>query len=98
MEIYDLLSNEWSQWLELPDNREWYGAAIMERKLYIIGGYNNGNYLNTCSCLDLDTLKWCDISPLKSSRWKVGVAVLKGHLYAVGGWNNAALNSVERFE
>jgi len=97
MEIYNPLSNKWRQWLEIPGERQDYGAGVMDKKLFILGGYSD-SYLNDCMYLDLETKVWTSVSRMKIPRNDLGVAVVKGQLYAVGGRNDAKFNSVERFE
>ena len=75
-------------------------VAVLDGKLYAVGGFGNGDYLNSVERYDPATNAWEAVAPMASARGDHGVAVLDGKLYAVGGFNAyyGHLSSVERYE
>lgn len=62
-------------------------TAVLERKIYICGGFNGQECLQTCEVFDADKNEWNHIAPMRSRRSGVGVAALGDHIYAIGGFN-----------
>ncbi|GAB3825656.1 Kelch repeat-containing protein [Dactylosporangium cerinum] len=80
-------------WETLPDvpttvGIEGAGAALLDGKLYIIGGYTAGSqrqYLNTVSILDTATNTWSPGPPLQFGTSQMAVVVAAGRLHIFGG-------------
>ena len=74
------------------------GVAVLDGKLYAVGGYNNG-VLSSVERYDPALDVWEVVAPMAEARYKLAVAVLDGKLYAVGGYNDHGfLTSVERYD
>lgn len=75
-----------------------FGVAILNSQIYVVGGRNGLQTLNTIDCYDPVTNTWISIPPMCSYRHGVSVATLSGPLYAVGGHDGwSYLSSVERY-
>ena len=75
-------------------------AAVVENKIYVIGGYHGNTFMPTCEALDLDKNEWNFKASLSSPRYQAGVAVLNRKIYVCGGWsgNGLATASVECYD
>lgn len=62
------------------------GVAVLDNRIYAVGGHNGQSYLNSVERFDPARNTWqADVASTQSCRTSVGVAVLDGLLYAVGG-------------
>lgn len=99
MEVFDARKDCWvvvgnSQ---LTFKRLQFGVAILDSHVYVVGGRNGLQTLNTVNCFNPVTNSWLSIPPMCSYRHGVSVATLCGPLYAVGGHDGwSYLSSVER--
>lgn len=75
------------------------GVAVLDGKLYAVGGRDGASCLRTVECYDPHTNKWTSVAPLTRRRGSVGVAVANGYLYAIGGQDAPANNpAASRFD
>ena len=83
---------------QLVFKRLQFGVAVVGSHVYVVGGRNGLQTLNTVDCFDPVTNSWLSIPPMCSYRHGVSVATLCGPLYAVGGHDGwSYLSSVERY-
>ena len=82
------------------------GVAVLDGKLYALGGLSDDGSLTSVERYDPGTDAWEAVAPLTLARFGAGMAALEGKLYAVGGRiddeedDEAEVdsNSVERFD
>lgn len=75
------------------------GVAVLNGKLYAVGGRDGASCLRSVECYDPHTNKWTVCSPMARRRGGVGVAVANGYLYAMGGQDAPANNpAASRFD
>ncbi|XP_046669511.1 kelch-like protein 5 [Homalodisca vitripennis] len=99
IEQYDLRANKWTHAANMPGRRLQFGVAVVEGKLYVVGGRDGLKTLNTVECFDIKTKTWSNMPPMSTHRHGLGVGVLEGPLYAVGGHDGwSYLNTVERWD
>ncbi|XP_054088023.1 influenza virus NS1A-binding protein homolog A-like [Zeugodacus cucurbitae] len=72
------------------------GAAVLDGKLYVIGGFNRA-HLRSVERYDPKKNSWTQCAEMNEARGWPGVAVHNGHIYAIGGWFNGAMRTVERY-
>ena len=73
--------------------------AVMQNKLYAIGGYNGQKRLNTVEVFDAQTGRWSKVASMNCKRSDVGAVAVGGHLFVCGGFNGGSiLDSVEKFD
>lgn len=82
------------------ERREDAMAAVVDNKIYVIGGYHGNTFMPTCEALDLDDNAWNFMASLSAPRYQAGVAVLNRKIYVCGGWsgNGLATSSVECYD
>ena len=67
-------------------------------KVYICGGFNGTECLNSTETYDTESNQWTLVSPMNNSRSGLGVIAYKGDVYALGGFNGIArMCSAERY-
>ena len=81
-----------------------HAAAVLDGKLYAVGGFNDGDDdLSSVERYDPALDVWEAVASMAAARSRHAVAVLDGKLYAVGGCNDdgvtlVTLSSVERYD
>uniref|UniRef100_A0A4W3JX28 Influenza virus NS1A binding protein b n=1 Tax=Callorhinchus milii TaxID=7868 RepID=A0A4W3JX28_CALMI len=103
-ETYNPNTDDWTPVPELRTNRCNAGrhqAAVCELDgyLYVVGGAESWNCLNTVERYNPDNNTWTLVSPMNMARRGAGVAVYDGKIFAVGGFDGThALSCVESFD
>jgi N-acetylneuraminic acid mutarotase len=86
---YDPATDKWSTRSPLPRSLDHMGTAVLNGKIYLVGGFVGGavhrDGQTTAFEYDpaLDT--WRILAPMKAGRGSVGVVALDGKIYAIGG-------------
>jgi len=66
--------------------------------VFIAGGFNGQECLNTAECFDPKTRQWTMIAPMRNRRSGIGVVAHDGLVYAVGGFNGITrMNNGEKY-
>lgn len=98
VEVYDPTLKRWRMTEAMTMMRSRVGVAVLEGKLYAIGGYNGKERLNTVEVYDSKLKRWNKVKPMSYQRSAVGAAPLEGYLYVCGGYDGtSSLNAVERY-
>ncbi|CAJ0963748.1 unnamed protein product [Ranitomeya imitator] len=99
IEKYDLRTNLWTPVATMNGRRLQFGVAVLDDKLYVVGGRDGLKTLNSVECYNPKTKTWSVMPPMSTHRHGLGVAVLEGPMYAVGGHDGwSYLNTVERWD
>ncbi|GFO21308.1 kelch-like protein 10 [Plakobranchus ocellatus] len=78
--------------------RSWCKASPQQGKVFICGGFNGQECLNTAEYFDPVTSQWTLITSMNNRRSGVGVIAYNGCLYALGGFNGVTrMNTGERY-
>ena len=76
-----------------------HGVAAMRGRMYVFGGYDAREFLNSVEVYDQISNQWSILNPMSTRRSRVGVAVSEGKIYAVGGYDGCSnLNTMEVFD
>lgn len=67
------------------------GAAALNDKLYVCGGYNGINSLNTVECYLPEKDEWYIITSMQKHRSAGGLIAYKDHIYALGGHDGLSI-------
>jgi hypothetical protein len=84
-------SGQWTDLPSLPEPRSSFDAAVMDNKIYVVGGWTmhggQTTWLNTAHVLDLsqEPLKWQTLPAPPFERRALSVAAYDGKVYAIGG-------------
>ncbi|XP_033745875.1 kelch-like protein 3 [Pecten maximus] len=103
VERYNSVKNQWTHYTNLPQPRFHHGTAIINKKMYLVGGSDPSKSKkisvpsNEAFMYDLETDEWRQIASMATPRMHHVVCSLYGMLYAIGGQdaNSRVLNSVE---
>uniref|UniRef100_A0A672JXH6 Kelch-like protein 4 n=1 Tax=Sinocyclocheilus grahami TaxID=75366 RepID=A0A672JXH6_SINGR len=99
IEKYDLRTNRWIQVGSMNGRRLQFGVAVIDNKLYVVGGRDGLKTSNMVECYNPITKVWSTMPPMSTHRHGLGIAVLEGPMYAVGGHDGwSYLNTVERWD
>ena len=74
----------WTTKTPMPTARAILGAAVVDAKIYAIGGYNR-SYLSTNELYDPVTDTWVTKAPMPSHRIDFAIAVVDNKIYVIGG-------------
>lgn len=61
--------------------------AVLDDKVYAIGGSNGTTELDSVEILDMNASKWVKAQKLSLARSNMGVCTLDDLIYCIGGWN-----------
>jgi N-acetylneuraminic acid mutarotase len=86
--------NEWASGARMPTARGGLGVAAVNRKIYAIGGVNNGTYFAVNEEYDSATDKWSAKAPMPTARSGVAVAVFQNKIYVIGGTGDSGILEV----
>lgn len=67
------------------------GAAALNDRLYVCGGYDGVSSLNTVECYHPDSDTWTTIPPMQKHRSAGGVIGFEGFVYALGGHDGLSI-------
>jgi kelch-like protein 10 len=88
IETYDVRADKW---VMSKNNCEralaYHGVCALDNLIYIVGGYDGTDYLNTVQRYDPLTKNWQDCACMYQSRCYVSVCSQDGKIYALGGFN-----------
>ena len=99
VERYDPVANAWEAVAPMATARCYHAVAVLDGRLYAVGGRRYDSTLSSVEQYDPATDTWQEVAPLATGRSEHTVAVLDRQLYAVGGWVDAnALSLVERYD
>ena len=88
-EAYDPVSDEWRIKSPMPTARTVLGTntAVVDGKLYVIGGNAKGYCTNANEAYDPSTDRWTARAPMPTARCHLAVIALNGLVYTFGGTN-----------
>ena len=61
------------------------GAAALDDKLYVCGGYDGVTSLRSVECYDAAANQWTEVAQMTRQRSAAGVTQFDGKLYSLGG-------------
>ena len=92
-------TDSWAVKADLAVKRPGLGAAVVNGRIYAVGGADGANVFNTVEEYDPGTGAWSTKTPLPAARGFLGVVALNGKIYALGGWDkNKYLDKVEEYD
>jgi N-acetylneuraminic acid mutarotase len=90
VEIYDPVSNNWSESLPLPIKIDHTAMVSYDDKLYLVGGFlEDKNPTDKLWIYDSSNKTWTEGASLSSPRGALAAEVIDGIIYAIGGVNSS---------
>jgi N-acetylneuraminic acid mutarotase len=81
----DVTEDSWVGLEPLPTIRRDLGVAVVDGKIYAIGGRNDNGWLSTNEEYDPVTDTWTTKTPMPTPRSDFGIAVVQNKIYCIGG-------------
>ncbi|XP_075688180.1 actin-binding protein IPP [Rhinoderma darwinii] len=98
VERFDTFSQYWSTVSSLHQARSGMSAAILEGKIYVVGGEKDSMIFDCVECYDPVSKQWTAVPSMNQPRCGLGVCSCHGAIYAMGGWVGAEIgNGIERY-
>ncbi|KAM9312022.1 kelch repeat and BTB domain-containing protein 8-like [Gastrophryne carolinensis] len=83
--VYDSVTNQWADLPSMMSPRSLQGFLSYKQRLYIVGGWDGNDVLDSTECFDLSKNCWFKLSKLHFPLCAFASAQLKGKLYIIGG-------------
>ena len=94
VEVYDTQNNSWQRLADMPTPRLSSGAAVVDGKIYVFGGFSwvgipgvDIKILQVVEVYDPRTDTWSRKQDMPTPRRYFGTCVVDGKIYAMGGEN-----------
>eukprot|EP00116_Pleurobrachia_bachei_P008207 sb/3468469/ len=87
VECYDVEKNEWYPCADMLTKRGSHGIALMNGKIYAVGGHDGNEFLDTVEMYDPVTDIWTNLPRMTRARNGAGAAVIGDKLYAIGSFD-----------
>jgi N-acetylneuraminic acid mutarotase len=98
VEIVTAAEDSWTTMEPMLTARAGIGVAVVDGKIYAIGGHNWGNYFGTNKVYDPATNTWTTKMSMPTPRTNFGIAVVENKIYTIGGetddWEYTNVNEV----
>ncbi|CAB03991.2 Kelch-like protein 10 [Caenorhabditis elegans] len=82
----------------LPNPKSHYAVVSSSTKVFIIGGMNNGTYLNRVEMFDKEKGIRVECTRLMHGRTRTSACIHEDAIYAVGGYDATYMSSVEIYD
>ena len=60
--------------------------CALGNRIYVMGGYDGTNQLNTVECYEVETDSWSLAASMRHRRSALGVTAHHGRIYVLGEW------------
>lgn len=99
--VFNPIDNAWTPVGRMPNPKSNYAVASNKSQIFIVGGMNNGTWLQSVEMYDReknlrrDTLQ---CNRMKRGRTRTSAGFHNSKLYVAGGYDSTYMNSVEIFD
>lgn len=83
--VYDPRTNRWMDAPPLPRGANHVGVAVLDGRLYAVGGHLEQNRKPDALCFVLENGRWRDIAPLPDRCGAVALVAFRDGIHAIGG-------------
>ena len=107
VEAYDPKTDTWETKSSMSIGRSGLASAVVDNKIYVIGGnlteagggYPSSNYLGTLEVYDPKTDRWKTKTPMPTNRQYFNAVAVGKKIYCIGGQDDSSfLNTVEVYD
>ncbi len=88
MEVFDTNTGQWHFGTSLPVPLSAYCLVAYDGDLYVFGGWDGKNYLNSVYSYDPSVSAWQERTPMPTARGFCGAAEAGGRIFVIGGEND----------
>jgi hypothetical protein len=90
LEIFDTRTRRWTPGPDLPTARHHLATAVLDGKLYVLGGRAPGDFsIAAFERYDPETEQWTELPPLPEGAGGLAAASVGGQIVAIGGGDDA---------
>ncbi|MDH5545015.1 MAG: Ig-like domain-containing protein [Gammaproteobacteria bacterium] len=82
---YETTTDTWHSVAPMNKQRMLAGAATIDEKIYVVGGYDTFGEISNVEVFDKTTGLWTALAPLPTKRGALRLEAVAGKLYAIGG-------------
>ena len=90
VEEYDPARDKWTKKTDMPRRIHTLCAGVVNNKIYVIGGVDNGVLLSTVYEYDPTKDTWTQKADMPVPRWRHSTSTVNGRIYTIGGSDNIA--------
>lgn len=83
--VFDLAARRWSRVKGLPIVRSQAASAVLDGRVYVMGGTDGQREYPNCDVYTIESQSWASCKPLTIARGGLGLARIGSRLYAIGG-------------
>ncbi len=87
LEIFDPRENTWEKGAALPLAISVYALADFEGQMYLFGGWDGEQALDSVYIYDPDEDAWREGTPMPTARFDAGAGEAGGKIFVIGGWD-----------
>ncbi len=87
LSVFDLTNNVWTRGANLPAPVSRYTLAVLEDRLYLFGGWDGQQFLDTVLIYDPLFDEWREGSNMSEPRADAAAAVIDDEIHLLGGFN-----------
>ena len=85
VEEYDIYTNKWRRLPDMNLKRAWSAYAVVDKKIYVMGGGILGRLYEAVECFDLRTETWMSVASMKERRFDARAVGYQGEIFVFGG-------------
>jgi N-acetylneuraminic acid mutarotase len=83
--LVNATEDSWTMLEPMPTARSWFGVAVVDGKIYAIGGTNGTHRLDVNEMYDPATDTWTTKKSMPTARAGLAIAVYQNKIYVIGG-------------
>ncbi|EGT33999.1 hypothetical protein CAEBREN_30588 [Caenorhabditis brenneri] len=96
--VFNPVDNAWTPVGRMPNPKSNYAVASNKSQIFIVGGMNNGTWLQSVEMYDREKNLRRDCNRMKRGRTRTSAGFHNSKLYVAGGYDSTYMNSVEIFD
>lgn len=97
-ECFDCLRGDWLGSADMSTPRRNCASAMLDGRLYAIGGFDGMQILGSVEALDPRMKSWMPLEPLATPRSSAAASTLGNCLWVLGGTSGSRLRTAERYD
>jgi len=89
VEMYDPQTDKWETKTSLPEPRDGFGMFAINKKIFIVGGFNGESVVNSVLVYDTEKDSWTKATDFPNEKnGSAGAALVGDTIYIIGGCDN----------
>lgn len=97
-ECFDCLRGTWMGGSDLNVPRRNCASAMVDSRVYAIGGFDGSQILSSVEAFDPRMKSWMPVEPLSTPRSSAAATTFNGRIWVLGGTSGQRLRTVERYD